>query len=674
MDTIREELVSAAIERAYALLDHNQNNLEKQHEFKKQIVLADKSLTKVETLYAIKLLNKDFDVYKILFNEGKERICGCSEIYTADWINGRYEEWDLKEKQLKRFGCAIVVLKKLVNIESANKSWFEEGISHLHLNNKSAGLIVQCLGLTQNPLNGDYMLVMNYMNINLREYLNQNHNKLTWKNRFQIVDSILYAVSYIHEENAIHRDLHSGNVLFSYINQRFYVSDLGFCGPADMPLNSIYGNLSYIAPEVIVNKNYTYASDIYSIGMLMWEISSGQPPFINKHNYDLAIKIVNGMRPKIAPGTPLEYKELMIQCWDTNPTKRPDINTLFDKTSDIYRLYCQNENYGQENNIANTYNFQLDSNFSISSSSTNNSFFENVSVCSSNLNFNSGVYSFENLPEPRNATKEEQEAYHSIQYDFDLQDDLITDDEKDLTINSNKEIKSNNNEEIPYHEIQCKQYIQRNYITENCHDIQEFYFAEGRRITDKSISCILNSCPNLRKLDIAYSKGNVKDTSTLMKRCFNIEYLDFSGVMTLWNDRLIIAFIKRSPNLRHIEISDNDITDKVTEALAHSCHKLEYLDLSCCDFVSVPSICNIIRSCPKLQHLNLGGCNITSKTIKEIAHSCLNLKFLDLEGCENISRKTMDQLSPNIHIEYFDKDYYCSDSKSSSSETESESE
>ncbi|GES85244.1 hypothetical protein GLOIN_2v1762487 [Rhizophagus clarus] len=210
-------------------------------------------------------------------------------------------------------------------------------------------------------------------------------------------------------------------------------------------------------------------------------------------------------------------------------------------------------------------------------------------------------------------------------------------------------------------------------IAENCHDIQEFYFAEGRQITDKSINCILNSCPNLRKLDIAYSKGDIKDASTLMKRCFNIEYLDFSGAMTLWDDRLIIAIIKRSLNLRHIEISCNDITDKVTEALAHSCHKLEYLDLSCCDFVSEPSICNIICSCPKLQHLNLRGCNITSEIIKEIACLCVNLKFLDLEGCENISRKAMDQLNPNIHIENFDKDYYCSDSECSSFKTESES-
>ena len=96
-------------------------------------------------------------------------------------------------------------------------------------------------------------------------------------------------------------------------------------------------------------------------------------------------------------------------------------------------------------------------------------------------------------------------------------------------------------------------------IAGRCHALQEFHFAEARWITDKSISCIINSCPNLRKLDIAFSRGEVKDANSLVRRCFNIEYLDFSGAMALWDDRLIIAIIKRSLNLRRIEISCNDI-------------------------------------------------------------------------------------------------------------------
>ncbi|PKB96330.1 hypothetical protein RhiirA5_435008 [Rhizophagus irregularis] len=65
-----------------------------------------------------------------------------------------------------------------------------------------------------------------------------------------------------------------------------------------------------------------------------------------------------------------------------------------------------------------------------------------------------------------------------------------------------------------------------------------------------------------------------------MQKCLNIEYLDFAGVMALQNDALIVAIIRASPNLRHLDISHNDIGDEVTEALAHTCHKLEYLDLN----------------------------------------------------------------------------------------------
>src|SRR3954464_8880072 len=194
--------------------------------------------------------------------------------------------------------------------------------------------------MTQNPSNENYMLVMDKADLNLREYLKQIHSQLIWKERIKITCLIINALSWIHEENSIHRDLHSGNILYSQYSNDWYISDLGFCGPADKPSTSIYGNLPYIAPEVINGKEYTYRSDIYSIAMLMWEISSGQPPFVNyDHDYDLAMNIINGIRPKIVPGTPLKYKSLMEQCWDANPLRRPDTYTLAFEMKDFYLSY-----------------------------------------------------------------------------------------------------------------------------------------------------------------------------------------------------------------------------------------------------------------------------------------------------------------------------------------------
>src|SRR5437016_4602963 len=101
------------------------------------------------------------------------------------------------------------------------------------------------------------MLVMNRYYMDLRSYLQQNHSKLTWKKRVQIANRIILALKHIHEEKAIHRDLHSGNILY---REYWSISDLGFCGPVDKSPTSIYGNLPYIAPEVFSGKGYTFKS------------------------------------------------------------------------------------------------------------------------------------------------------------------------------------------------------------------------------------------------------------------------------------------------------------------------------------------------------------------------------------------------------------------------------
>jgi Leucine-rich repeat (LRR) protein len=112
-----------------------------------------------------------------------------------------------------------------------------------------------------------------------------------------------------------------------------------------------------------------------------------------------------------------------------------------------------------------------------------------------------------------------------------------------------------------------------------------------------------------------------------------LEYLDFSGGMAFRNGALIVAIIGSSPNLRHLDISGNKFADTIIGALAHTCHKLEYLDICACTFATETSIRNAIRSCPNLQYLNLSYCKITNVTIEEIAR---HLKFLVLEGCDDI--------------------------------------
>ncbi|CAI2179162.1 19627_t:CDS:2 [Funneliformis geosporum] len=109
-----------------------------------------------------------------------------------------------------------------------------------------------------------------------------------------------------------HKDFHSGNILQNE-HQTSYVSDFGFTGPADKQNSNdkIYGVLPYIAPEVLNGELYTFASDIYSFGVIMAELSTGILPFYDrKHDISLALDICNGLRPDFGKGTPEFYKVL----------------------------------------------------------------------------------------------------------------------------------------------------------------------------------------------------------------------------------------------------------------------------------------------------------------------------------------------------------------------------
>jgi len=199
-------------------------------------------------------------------------------------------------------------------------------------------------GITQNPITGDFIIIMKYYKSgSLKDYITKNFYNIKWIEKLKILRRIVVGLNHLHNQKIIHRDFHSGNIL--YENEwDVVISDLGISKSSiDNDNDEIYGVISYMAPEILQGKEYTMASDIYSFGMIMWELITGRMPFWNQNNdIELLIKICKNFRPPIIKNTPKYYIELMQECWDSDPNKRPTTTYIFEKLIKIEKFEEEN--------------------------------------------------------------------------------------------------------------------------------------------------------------------------------------------------------------------------------------------------------------------------------------------------------------------------------------------
>ena len=225
-------------------------------------------------------------------------------------------------------------------------------------------------------------MVLEYAeNDNLRKYLKTNFLNLTWNEKLEFLDDISHNLETIHDQKYVHKDLHSGNILQFNTSK---ITDLGLAqfinNSKSSNSSSVCGVLPYIAPEVLDGRPYTFASDVYSFGIIMVEVSTGKPPYGSvPHDEKLALAICNGLRPRVAKGTPQCYIDLVNQCLDANPEKRPSARKLWDA---IIRMIKSKEFIGV---------YEINSQESSSEAETN-----------PEAIYTSRFMSFTNLSKPRN--------------------------------------------------------------------------------------------------------------------------------------------------------------------------------------------------------------------------------------------------------------------------------
>ncbi|GBB83874.1 hypothetical protein RclHR1_10530007 [Rhizophagus clarus] len=343
---------------------------------------------------------------------------GFGKVYKANWIDGHIEKWDSKNKNWIRNGKnMLVALKSLNNSKNVTFEFMNEVTLH-HKGRKGNVFIAEFYGITQDPETKNYMMVLDYAEGgSLRNYLNKVYNELDWNSKIANLDDIAFGLLSIHKKELIHRDLHIGNIL-KHIS-RCVITDMGLCKPANYKSlenskSNVYGILPYIAPEILRGQEYTKASDIYSFGIIMYEVISGLPPYYDlSHDNNLAIKICQGLRPRFNIKVPQLIIHLIKRCLDANPLVRPKV----DEIEDILYRWKPKQHY-----------YQPELQEQIKEADEINKYSSNDRIPLTNLGISYKTHSeaiyasrslnFNNLPEPKNSDDYYKQTDNIISLEF----------------------------------------------------------------------------------------------------------------------------------------------------------------------------------------------------------------------------------------------------------------
>ena len=173
-------------------------------------------------------------------------------------------------------------------------------------------------------------IIMEYaLNGNLFDKIKKEKKGFSEKKSFTYFIQILNAINFLHKNNIIHRDIKPENILLDK-NNNLKLCDFGWSKEINVGKRSTFcGTVEYMAPEIIDNENYDFSVDIWSLGILLYEMLFGYSPFRGSSLKDIVINIKEGNlifdnRKNIS----FECKDLIKKLLIHNPEKRLKIKDV----------------------------------------------------------------------------------------------------------------------------------------------------------------------------------------------------------------------------------------------------------------------------------------------------------------------------------------------------------
>lgn len=141
---------------------------------------------------------------------------------------------------------------------------------------------------------------------------------------------ICLGLKHIHDRKILHRDLKGQNI-FMTSKGIIKIGDFGIAKVLASTMQNartVVGTPYYLSPEIVQSKPYNFKSDMWSMGVILYELCSLKPPFDAPSLHFLAMKIVRGAFNPLPSGFSSEMKSLVSQLLTTNERNRPDVNKV----------------------------------------------------------------------------------------------------------------------------------------------------------------------------------------------------------------------------------------------------------------------------------------------------------------------------------------------------------